>query len=113
MARSAGNCATELLIATFQRLGYFQDVDLYKLLAFFDEKLIPAMEAYNYHVAVKPFDLILGLAGCHSSFTKLFTDIANEYGVSLYKLIVEASKVDQKAPSEELIRKTAEALKAC
>ena len=113
MARSAGNCATELLIATFQRLGYFQDVDLYKLLAFFDEKLIPAMEAYNYHVAVKPFDLILGLAGCHSSFTKLFTDIANEYGVPLYKLIVEASKVDQKNPSEELIRRTAEALKAC
>lgn len=43
MARSAGNCATELLIATFQRLGYFQDIDLYKLLHFYDEKLIPAM----------------------------------------------------------------------
>ena len=90
MARSAGNCATELLVATFQRLGYFKDIDL-----------------YNYHVAVKPFDLILGLAGCHSSFTKRFQNIADEMGVPLYQLIVEVSKRDQKAPSEELIRQIA------
>ena len=112
MARSAGNCATELLIATFQRLGYFKEVDLYRLLAFYDEKLIPAMEKYGYHVAVKPFDLILGLAGCHSSFTRLFTEIADEYGVSLYRLIVETSRIDRKAPSEELIRRTASALRS-
>ena len=43
MARSAGNCATELLVATFQRLGWFKDIDLYKLLDFLDEQLIPAM----------------------------------------------------------------------
>lgn len=107
MARSAGNCATELLVATFQRLGYFKDIDLYKLLAFLDGELIPAMEEYNYHVAVKPFDLILGLAGCHSSFTKRFQNIADEMGVPLYQLIVEVSKRDQKAPSEELIRQIA------
>ena len=85
MARSAGNCATELLVG----------------------ELIPAMEEYNYHVAVKPFDLILGLAGCHSSFTKRFQNIADEMGVPLYQLIVEVSKRDQKAPSEELIRQIA------
>ena len=107
MARSAGNCATALLVATFQRLGYFKDIDLYKLLAFLDGELIPAMEEYNYHVAVKPFDLILGLAGCHSSFTKRFQNIADEMGVPLYQLIVEVSKRDQKAPSEELIRQIA------
>ena len=65
------------------------------------------MEEYNYHVAVKPFDLILGLAGCHSSFTKRFQNIADEMGVPLYPLIVEVSKRDQKAPSEELIRQIA------
>ena len=69
------------------------------------------MEAYDYHVAVKPFDLILGLAGCHSSFTKLFTDAAEEYGVPLYKLIVEVSKIDQKAPSVDLIREIAAKIK--
>ena len=54
---------------------------------------------------------MLGLSGCHSSFTKLFTDIANEYGVSLYQLIVETSKIDRKSPSEELIRSVAQTLK--
>ena len=111
MARSAGNCATELLVATFQRLGYFKEIDLYKMLDFLDEKLIPAMEARNYHTAVKPLDLILGLSGCHSSFTKRFLDIANECGVHPYRLIVEASELDQKAPSEELIREVAAKLK--
>ena len=111
MARSAGNCATELLIATFQRLGYFQDIDLYKLLHFYDEKLSPAMEGYGYHVAVKPFDLILGLSGCHSSFTSRFQTIAAETGVDLFRLVVEVSKIDQKAPSEELIRSVAAKLK--
>lgn len=111
MARSAGNCATELLVATFQRLGWMQDIDLYKLLGYLDAELIPAMEEKNYHVAVKPYDLILGLAGCHSSFTKRFQDIAGECGVPLYPLVVEVSKLDQKAPSEELIRQVAAQLK--
>lgn len=111
MARSAGNCATELLIATFQRLGWLKEIDLYGLLDFLDKDLIPAMEEHNYHVAVKPYDLILGLAGCHSSFTKRFQDIAKEYDVPLYPLVVEVSKLDQKAPSEELIRQVAAKLK--
>ena len=111
MARSAGNCATELLVATFQRLGHMKDIDLYKLLDFLDARLIPAMEEHNYHVAVKPYDLILGLAGCHSSFTKRFQDIAKEVGVPLYPLVVEVSKLDQKSPSEELIRQVAAKMK--
>lgn len=111
MARSAGNCATELLVATFQRLGYFKEIDLYKLLDFLDEKLIPAMEKHRYHTAVKPLDLILGLSGCHSSFTNRFLDIAKECGVHPYRLIVETSKLERKVPSEELIRKTADTLR--
>lgn len=111
MARSAGNCATELLVATFQRLGWLKEIDLYTLLHFLDEQLIPAMEEYSYHVAVKPLDLILGLAGCHSSFAKRFQDIAAGCGVPLFPLVVEVSKLDQKAPSEQLIRHIAHTLK--
>lgn len=111
MARSAGNCATELLVATFQRLGWMQNIDLYKLLNYLDEELIPAMETQGYHVAVKPYDLILGLAGCHSSFTKRFQEIARECNVPLYPLVVEASKLDRKAPSEALIRQTADKMR--
>ena len=111
MARSAGNCATELAAAAFQRKGMLKDVDLMAFLQFEDEQLIPAMEKHNYHVAVKPFDLILGMGGAHSSFTKMFREVAAKKQVSLYRLILEVSKVDRKNPSLELVEKTADSLK--
>ena len=69
------------------------------------------MDTHNYHNPVTPLDLVLGLSGCHSSFMKKFKAAAQEYQVNLYRLIVEVSAVDQKAPSDELITKTAAALK--
>lgn len=111
MARSAGNCATELAVAAFQRRGLLQDVDLMNLLEFEDHELIPAMEKHNYHVAVTPMDLILGLAGAHSSFTETFREIAAEKRVSLYKLILEVSRLNRKNPDKSLMEKTADSLK--
>lgn len=111
MARSAGNCATELAVAILQKRGYLEGVDFFKLLSYLDSELIPAMRPYGYHVAVCPEDLILGLTGTHSSFQKLFHQVAEEEQVSLYQLYAEVAKVNQKAPSEELLRKTAAALK--
>lgn len=112
MARSAGNCSTELLVAALQREGHLKEVDLQKLLQYLDESLIPAMEQYDYRPAVKPVDLILGMAGCHSTFLGLFQRIAREMQVPLYPLILQVSKLDQKAPSEALIREIAESLRA-
>lgn len=112
MARSAGNCATELAAAAFQRKGLLMDVDLMALLEFEDSELIPAMEKYNYHVAVNPFDLTLGMAGAHSSFTKLFKEVAAEKNVNLYKLVLEVSKINRKNPDRELMEKVADKLTA-
>lgn len=112
MARSAGNCATELAAAAFQRKGMLKEVDLMALLKFEDEELIPAMEEYNYHVAVKPFDLILGLGGAHSSFTKLFREVSEEKQVPLYDLILAVSAVNRKNPDRALMEQVAETLRA-
>lgn len=111
MARSAGNLATEMCVAIMQRYGQMKEIDLYRMLDFIDKHLQPAMEAHQYHNPVTPLDLVLGLSGCHSSFLKKFKAAAQEHQVNLYRLIVEVSAVDQKAPSEELIAKTAAALK--
>lgn len=107
MARSAGNCATELVVAAFQRKGLLSDVDLHALLEFEEEKLIPAMKKYDYPVAVKPLDLILGISGTHSSFVNTFKEVAKERGVSLYKLIMETSKVNRKNPTRKLMEEVA------
>ena len=111
MARSAGNLATEMCVAIMHRYGQMQDIDLYGMLDFIDRRLQPAMDAHNYHNPVTPLDLVLGLSGCHSSFLKKFRDAAEKYQVNLYRLIAEVSAVDQKSPSDELIAKTAAALK--
>ena len=112
MARSAGNLPTEVCIAMMQRYGEMKDVELYKLLEFIEARLMPAMEKHNYHNSITPLDLTLGISGCHSSFVKLFKDVAKEKNVNLFRLIVEVSAENRKNPSEELIRKVAERLAA-
>ena len=112
MARSAGNCATELAAATLKKEGYLPDVDLYGLLDYLDRELIPAMAPYGYHVAVNPTDLMLGLSGCHSNFLPMFRKVAQEEQVSLLRLIADVSAIDRKAPDEALLRKVAEKLQA-
>ena len=111
MARSAGNCATELAAATLKKEGYLPEVDLYKLLDYLDQELIPAMKPYDYHVAVNPTDLMLGLAGCHSNNLPMFRKVAEEEHVSLLRLIADVSAVNRKNPSEELLREVAAKLK--
>ena len=113
MARSAGNCATELAVAALQKMGHLKEVDFYRLLDYLDRELIPAMQACGYHAAVSPEDLMLGLTGTHSSFQKLFHKVAEEEQVSLYRLYAEVSEIDRKAPSEALIRETAVRMKGC
>ena len=81
------------------------------LLDYLDRELIPAMRAYDYHVAVNPTDLMLGLSGCHSNFLPMFRKVAKEEGVSLLKLIAEVSAIDRKAPPESLLREVAGKLK--
>ena len=112
MARSAGNCATELTAAMLVREGLFPEESFYRLLQYLDDELIPAMDEYRYHAAVSPVDLILGISGCHSSFLKLFRKVAEEEQVDVYQLIVQVSALDRKAPSEALMREVAATIKS-
>ena len=107
MARSAGNLSTEMAAAFFQREGKLMEIDLLGLLNFIDTDLAPAMEKHNYRAQVSPLDIILGASGCHSNFLELFTETAKKFDVSLYKLILEVSKYNQKNPSITLIEEIA------
>ena len=91
--------------------GMLDGVDLYRLPDYLDNELIPAMAAYHYRPAVVSEDLVLGLSGCHSSFLKLFHQVAQEENVSLYQLIVKVSEIDRKATAEALLRQVAATLK--
>lgn len=105
MARSAGNLPTEAAIALMQKYGELKHVDLYEILEFIDKKLEPTMrEKYNYSDSILPLDLVLGISGAHSSFNKLFKQVAEETGVNLFKLIIETSAINRKKPTEDLMR---------
>ena len=110
MARSAGNLATEMCVAIMQRLGHMQEIELYKMMDFIDQRLEPAMATYQFHNPVSPIDLTLGLSGCHSNFVKKFQSLAAEKQVNLYRLIAEVSAMDKKAPSEAMIAQVADNL---
>ena len=68
------------------------------------------MEKEGYHNPIKPLDLILGYAGCHSSFVNTYKEVAEETGTDLYKLIVETSKQNQKNPTRELMEEVASSI---
>lgn len=110
MARSAGNLATEVCTALMQKYGEFRHIDFYGMLNGINDRLLPAMEQHNFHDPITPFDLILGVSGAHSSFSKTFKKVAAEQNVSVYQLIVEVSKIDRRKPTEELMRTVAQTL---
>ena len=93
-----------------QRYGQMQEIDLYQMLDFIENKLQPAMREHQFNNPISPLDLTLGLSGCHSSFVKTFKEVAEENQVNLFKLIVEVSAINQKNPSRELMNQIASQL---
>lgn len=112
MARSAGNIATEAVIAAFQRRGKAKEYALYNLLSFIENELKPKMAEYGYHDPIPPLDIVLGYSGAHSSFVPLFEEVAAAKNANLYKLIVETSRKNMKRPTKELMESTADMLGA-
>lgn len=107
MARSAGNCPTEVLGAVLMRRGINSSLNLYTLLEFIDRELSPAMQTFGFDNPIPPVDLIYGLTGCHSNYGGMFAEIAAEKGVSLFQLITKVCEIDKKAPTIELINRIA------
>jgi 4-hydroxy-2-oxovalerate aldolase len=107
LARSAGNMPTEMAVALLRQENIACGVEFFTLLHFIDDELAPALAKQNYKAPVSPLDLVYGYAGCHSSFAKTFKAAAAKYHVDLYRLIIDVSAVDKKAPSQELIEKVA------
>ncbi|MBN1333319.1 MAG: 4-hydroxy-2-oxovalerate aldolase [Synergistales bacterium] len=102
MARSVGNIPTEAIIGVLQRFGEAFEYDLHTLLSFIDKDIMPPLKPY-YTNPLPPVELILGIAGCHSNFLPIFKEVAEAYSTDLYKLILDVSACDRKAPSRELI----------
>lgn len=107
MGRGAGNAQTEVLVELLHQYGYQTGVDLFKVLSAGEQ----FRKAWNYTKGKTALDIIIGKAKFHSSFLKLFQNIANEQQVDLHHLILEVSKIDVVHPTELLIRNVAKKMR--
>ncbi len=110
MARSVGNIPTEAMVALLQRFGEASRYDLHSLLSSIDNEIMPPLRG-KFTPPIPPVELVLGIAGCHSSFLPTFREVAREKNVDLYQLIVDVSERDKKAPSRKFIESVADAIK--
>jgi len=85
----AGNCPTEIFVAVLERMGIESGVDLYKTMDIGEEYLRPlmprAMEVDNDRI-------MLGYAGCYSSFLLFAQRAGAKYGVDPRDVIKEIGK---------------------
>lgn len=91
LGRSAGNAATETLVAALLKRGYHLPIDLLKLFEI-------GQTYINMLLAVKgrmPLDIIAGYADFHSSYMPQIQKCAAKYSVDPALLITEITKVDK------------------
>lgn len=85
----AGNCPTEIFVAVMERMGIKSGVDLYQTMDIGEKYLRPlmprAMEVDNDRI-------MLGYAGCYSSFLLFAQRAGTKYGVDPRDIIKEIGK---------------------
>lgn len=105
MGRSAGNAATELLCALFDREGYdIGDVDWEELVALGHRLIAPNVPR---DIGLDPDEIASGLRYFHSSFQPLIDESSDAVGVASYRTILRLGPESQKFVTEEMARKAA------
>lgn len=107
IGRSSGNAQSEVMVLLLERMGIGTGIDVARTLAAGEELIRPLIPQPHGITAV---EAVMGFAQFHSAFQGRVQRVADEMGVDVKTLIVEASKVDPANPGEELFRSVAERL---
>lgn len=108
MGRSAGNAATELLIAAFKKKGYDVEYNLLKAIEIGFEYINPLLNAKGN----MPLDVISGFADFHSSYMQYIQKYSAKYSVNPLNLIIELCKVDKVNVDEEQLNKISQQMQS-
>lgn len=104
LGRSAGNAATELLVAALIKRGYPLNLDFLKILEVGKRYVNPLVTAKGK----EPLDVVSGFADFHSSYMHHIQKYAAKYQVNPEMLIIELCKVNKvdvdQAVLEEIAR---------
>ena len=109
MGRSAGNAQTEVLAHLMCRSGYSSGIDPFQLFES-GERIIRPLNVQSQ--GLPPLDIVIGMARFHTSHLPRLRRAASEHSVDLARLVMNVSAVDCVNPSDELVEKSAQELRA-
>lgn len=109
LGAGAGNTPLEVFAAVMDRMGVETGVDIFKLMAVAEEKIIPMMD---HMVRVDRDSLILGYAGVYSSFLLFAQRAGKKYGVPSQEILLEMARRKAIGGQEDLIESVAMELAA-
>ena len=106
LGRSAGNAASEQLVAILNKKFGYNQIDLMKLIEISQRYIIPL----KLNQVIPPLDIIAGFANFHSSYMRPIQRVAAKYSVNPLSLIIEWCKIDQVNLNIEQLEKLASEL---
>ncbi len=104
LGAGAGNTPLEVFAAVLDRMQADTGVDIFKLMAVAEEKVIPLMDEL---VRVDRDSLTLGYAGVYSSFLLFAKRAGKKYGVPSQDILLEMAKLKAIGGQEDLIEDVA------
>lgn len=109
LGAGAGNTPLEVFAAVMDRMGVDTGVDIFKLMDVAEDKIVPMMDEL---VRVDRDSLVLGYAGCYSSFLLFAKRAGEKYGVKSHEILLEMANRKTVGGQEDLIEDVAAALAA-
>jgi len=104
LGAGAGNTPLEVFATVMDRMGADTGVDIFKLMAVAEEKIIPMMDQL---VRVDRDSLTLGYAGVYSSFLLFAQRAGKKYGVPSQEILLEMARRKAIGGQEDLIEDVA------
>ena len=105
LGRSGGNAQTEILALIFEKMNVATGLDIGKLLQSGEQLIRPLMKSGDGGATA--LNIVIGMAGFHSSYLDRVTAASERYGIDPKDLIIAVCRVDQVEPSQLLINQIA------
>ncbi|MGB4660928.1 MAG: 4-hydroxy-2-oxovalerate aldolase, partial [Mobilitalea sp.] len=92
LGAGAGNTATEILVAVLDKMKYEKNADMFKTMDAVSNALIPVLESKKIKTNTNLDTMILGYAGCYSSFLLHARRAAVRFNVDVREILIECGR---------------------
>ena len=108
MGRSAGNAQTEIVIILLQKLGFYEEINIYDLYELANNIVAPMM---NHSQGMTDDEIHIGYSKFHSGYASLVESSVKQYQVDAKRVIKGASEVNCLNPAQELFDQIAKEIR--